>query len=52
LRVNELHVYPHAIAATLDASLQDIAHVQLSTDRLHVDRLSFEGEGGVPRNRP
>jgi hypothetical protein len=34
LDVDELHVNTHPIAATLDASLKDIAHVQFASDLL------------------
>jgi hypothetical protein len=38
-RVDELDVDPHAVAAALNAALEDIADVQLAPDRLRVDRL-------------
>jgi hypothetical protein len=39
--VDELHVDAHAIAAALNAALDDIADVQFTSDCLHVERLAF-----------
>ena len=47
LRLDELHVHPHSIAATLDAPLQRIADLQFAPDRPHVDRLTLECEGSA-----
>ena len=37
--VDELHIDAHAIAAALDAALEDITNVQLAPDCLHLDGL-------------
>jgi hypothetical protein len=50
LRVDELNVYPHPIAAAQNASLECVAYIQLGADRPHVDRLPLERKGGVPGN--
>ena len=47
LGVDELHVDPHAVSAALDAAFEDIAHVEVAPDLLHVGGLPFVGEGGV-----
>jgi hypothetical protein len=45
--VDELHINAQAIAAALNAALKDIADVQLTSDRLHVERLAFVSESRV-----
>ena len=45
LRVDELGIYPHLVAAVLFASLQHIAHVQVSTDLLYVPGLPLYVKG-------
>src|SRR5208337_2599400 len=45
--VDELDVDAHAVSTALNAALKDIADVQLAPDRLHVERLAFEGEGRI-----
>ena len=50
LRVDELHVDTHPIAAALDASLENVAHVQLASDIRYVEGLAFEGVCGVARD--
>ena len=45
--VNELHVDAHAVPAALNAALEDIAHVQVAADRLHVERLALVSESRV-----
>ena len=47
LRLDQLHVHPHPLAAALDAALQHIAHVEIAADLADVDRLPAIGEGGV-----
>ena len=47
LGVDKLDVDAHAVSAALDAAIEDIADVQLAPDRLHVERLSFIGEGRI-----
>ena len=42
--VDELHIDVHAIAAALNAALDDIADVQFTSDRLHIERLAFVGK--------
>ena len=42
--VDELDIDAHAVATALDAALEDVADVQLAPDRLHIERLAFEGE--------
>src|ERR1700735_3758509 len=39
--VDKLHVDAHAVSAALDATLQNVADVQLAPDRLRVERLAF-----------
>ena len=50
LRVDELNVDPKAVAAALDAALEDITDVQLPANRFHVERLAFVGERRVARD--
>ena len=45
--VDELDVDAHAGAAALDAALEDIADVQLTPDRLYLDRFALVGERRV-----
>ena len=45
--IDELHVDAHAVAAALDAALEDIADIQLTTNLLQIDSFAFEGESGV-----
>ena len=45
--VNELHIDAHAIAAALNAALEDVAHIQVAADRLHVKRLALVRESRV-----
>ena len=47
LGVDELHVDPHPISATLNAALENVADVQLAPDRLHVERLALVGESRI-----
>ena len=47
LCVDKLHVHAHAIAAALDAALQNIADIQFTTDLLQIDRLALIGESGA-----
>src|ERR1700677_1061947 len=47
LGVDELHVDTHAIAAALNAALEDITDVQIEPDGLHVERLPLVSESGV-----
>src|SRR4029077_18390443 len=37
----------YAVPATLNATFEDIADVQLPPDRLHVEWLAFVGERGI-----
>src|SRR5271169_5608365 len=48
--VDELGIYPHTIATTLNASLHYIANVQLAPDLLEIDYLAFVCESRVPPN--
>ena len=50
LRVNELRVYAHSIAASLHASFERIAHVQLAPGPGDIDGFPPIGERGVPRD--
>ena len=50
LRVNELRVHAHPIAAPLDASLKRIADVQVPPDFDDIDGLASIGKGGVARD--
>ena len=50
LRVNELRIYAHSLAAPLHASLKRIAHVQLAPDLRDVESLAPISERGVPRD--
>jgi hypothetical protein len=50
LRVDELDVHTHPIAAALNASFQHIAHVQFAADLPHIEGLALVGEGGVARD--
>ena len=45
--VDKLHVYSHAGAAALDATLEDVTDVQLASDRLNIERLSLVTERRV-----
>jgi hypothetical protein len=45
--VDELHIDAHAVAAALNAALEDIADVQLAADLLQVDGLAFVSESRV-----
>jgi hypothetical protein len=47
LGVDELDIDAHAGAAALDATLEDVADVQLAAHLLQIDVLAFIGEGGV-----
>ena len=44
------HVDAHAVTATLNAALEDIADVQLAADRLRVERLPFVSKRRIARN--
>ena len=48
--INQLRVHAYAVATALHAALQDIAHVQLSPDLLHIDWLAFVRKGCVARD--
>jgi hypothetical protein len=48
LDVDELYVDAHSIAATLDASLEDIPDIQFASDLLQIDGFAFVSECGVP----
>ena len=48
LRLDQLHVDPHALAAALDAALEHVAHVEVAPDLANVDWLAPIGEGRVP----
>ena len=48
--VDELDIDAHSAAAALNASLKDVAHVEIAADLLGVDRLAFVSEGGVARD--
>src|SRR6516225_8166245 len=48
--IDQLHVHPKAVAATLHRAFEHIADVQLTSQLLYVDRLALEGERGVARN--
>ena len=45
--VDELDVDTHPIAATLSASFENIANIQLAPNLLEIDRLTFVREGRV-----
>ena len=45
--VDKLDVHAHAISASLNAALEDIADVQLAADLLQINRLALVSEGGV-----
>ena len=45
--VDELHVDAHAVAAALEAALEDIADVQLAPDLLQIDGFALVSESGV-----
>ena len=45
--VDELDIDAHPAAAALNASLKNVAHVEIAADLLGVDRLTFVREGGV-----
>src|SRR5208282_5958337 len=47
LRLDELHVDAHALAASLDAALESVAHAELPPDLPGVDGSAFVGKGGV-----
>ena len=44
LSVNQRDVDAHAVSAAVNAALEDVAHVYLAPDRLHVGRLSLVGK--------
>ena len=50
LRLDQLHVDPHPVAAALDAALEHVAHVEVPADLADVDRLAPVGESRVPRD--
>ena len=45
--VDQLHVHPKAVAATLHRAFEHVADVQLAPDLLEINRLAFERERGV-----
>jgi hypothetical protein len=49
--IDQLHIYPKAITGPLYRPFEDIADIQLTTDLLHVDGSTFEGEREVIRDR-
>ena len=49
LGIYELDIDAHAIAAALNAALEDVADVQLAADLLQIDGLALVGERGVAR---
>ena len=51
-RVDELDVDAQPVARALNAALQYIPHVQLTSDLLQVDMFALVGEGGVGRGDP
>jgi hypothetical protein len=48
--VDELGVDAHPVAARLDRAFENIAHAQILTDRLGVDRPAPEGHGRIARD--
>jgi hypothetical protein len=48
LSVDKLNIYADPITAGLHATLQRIAHTQLTADKLDVNRSCFEGESCIP----
>ena len=50
LRVDELHVHPHATRVALDRAFEHVADAKLLADFPSVDILAFEGEGGIARD--
>ena len=48
--VDQLHVHPKAVAATLHRAFKHIADVQLAPELLHVNGFALERERGVARN--
>ena len=47
LRVDQLNIDPDAIAVPLNATLQDIANIQIAPDLLQIDTPPLVGEGGI-----
>src|SRR5258708_5560930 len=48
--VDELDIDAHPATAALNASLKNVAHVEIAADLLGLDRLTFVSEGGVARD--
>ena len=48
--VDQLHIHPKAVAATLHRAFEHIADVQLASQLLYVDGFALERERGVARN--
>lgn len=48
--VNELRIHAHALSRLADAPFEHIAHAEIASDPLHVNRLALESEGGVARD--
>src|SRR6516225_2436232 len=47
LRFDQLRADAHPPTALSDRAFQNVAHAQLATDLLYVDRLALVGEGAV-----
>ena len=45
--VDQLHVHPKPVAATLHRAFEHVADVQLAADLLEINRFAFVGECGV-----
>ena len=49
-RVDQLHVYPEAVATTLHRAFEHIADVQLASQPLYIHGFALERKRGVARN--
>ena len=50
IRVDRLRVDEHPILIALHRAFEDVAHTEFFADRLGVEVLALEGEGGVAGN--
>src|SRR5215212_7664588 len=46
--IDQLRGDPNAAAGLAHAALEDVTHAELAGEVANIDRLSLEGEGGVP----
>jgi hypothetical protein len=48
--VNQQHIHPKSVTATLHRAFEHVADVQFAADLLEINGLAFVGECGVSTN--